>query len=185
MLTELFSWNYRFEKESFSVIFRFISQSSRKQFLYFREAVNLCWSFSKHVVSIVYGVNQCQYAFFRTLLKLRKSWRCLGTAILTTWLRRRKMLLSGKAHCDKACIIGLDGGPPWRTSNHPNALGFHFLFEMPQWCIAYRCTNPSDMEIKTSWHRLPLENKELLSKWLAKIRRTNTPVNEHSRLWLW
>ena len=62
----------------------------------------------------------------------------------------------------------------------------HFLFEMPQWCIAYGCTNSSDMEIKKSWHRLPLENKELLSKWLAKIRRTNTntntPVNEHSRL---
>ena len=53
---------------------------------------------------------------------------------------------------------------------------------MPQWCIAYGCTNSSDMEIKKSWHRLPLENKELLSKWLAKIRRTNTPVNEHSRL---
>ena len=29
---------------------------------------------------------------------------------------------SGKAHCDKACIIGLDGGAPWTTSNHPNAL---------------------------------------------------------------
>ena len=53
---------------------------------------------------------------------------------------------------------------------------------MPQWCIAYGCKNSSDMEIKKSWHRLPLENKELLSKWLAKIRRTNTPVNEHSRL---
>ena len=53
---------------------------------------------------------------------------------------------------------------------------------MPQWCIAYGCTNSSDMKVKKSWHRLPLENKELLSKWLAKIRRTNTPVNEHSRL---
>ena len=53
---------------------------------------------------------------------------------------------------------------------------------MPQWCIAYGCTNSSDMKIKKSWHRLPLENKELLSKWLTKIRRTNTSVNEHSRL---
>ena len=61
-------------------------------------------------------------------------------------------------------------------------LFFHFLFEMPQLCIAYGCANSSDMEIKKSWHRLPLENKELLSEWLAKIRRTNTPVNEHSRL---
>ena len=38
------------------------------------------------------------------------------------------------------------------------------------------------MKIKKCWYRLPLENKEFLSKWLAKIRRTNTPVNEHSRL---
>ena len=38
------------------------------------------------------------------------------------------------------------------------------------------------MKIKKSWHRLPLENKKLLSKWLAKIRRTNTSVNEHSKL---
>ena len=53
---------------------------------------------------------------------------------------------------------------------------------MPQWCIAYGCTNSSDRKIKKSWHRLPLENKELLSKWLAKIRQTNTPVHEHSRL---
>ncbi|XP_068726554.1 THAP domain-containing protein 1-like [Montipora capricornis] len=29
---------------------------------------------------------------------------------------------------------------------------------------------------------VPLKNKELLSKWLAKIRRTNTPLSEHSRL---
>ena len=63
-----------------------------------------------------------------------------------------------------------------------SCLFFHFLFEMPQWCIAYVCTNSSDMEIKKSRNRLPLENIELLSKWLAKIRRTNTPVNEHSRL---
>ncbi|XP_078367675.1 uncharacterized protein LOC144651608 [Oculina patagonica] len=53
---------------------------------------------------------------------------------------------------------------------------------MPHWCIAYGCTNSSDMEDKKSWHRLSLENKELLSKWIAKIRRTNTPVNEHSRI---
>ena len=38
------------------------------------------------------------------------------------------------------------------------------------------------MEVKKSWHRVTLQNKELLSKWLAKIRRTNTPVNEYSRI---
>lgn len=38
------------------------------------------------------------------------------------------------------------------------------------------------MAVKRSWHRLPLENQELLSKWIAKIRRTNTPINENSRL---
>ena len=57
-----------------------------------------------------------------------------------------------------------------------------FLLKMPHWCIAYRCNNSSDMAVKTSWHRLPLENQELLSKWIANIRRTNTPINEHSRL---
>lgn len=29
---------------------------------------------------------------------------------------------SDTAHCDKACIIRLDGGAPWTTSDHPNAL---------------------------------------------------------------
>lgn len=52
---------------------------------------------------------------------------------------------------------------------------------MPHWCIAYGCTNSSDKS-KTSWHRLPLEDKDLLAKWLARIRRTNTPVNEHARI---
>lgn len=58
---------------------------------------------------------------------------------------------------------------------------FVCLFLMPHWCIAYGCNNSSDKK-STSWHRLPLDDKELLSKWIAKIRRTNTPVNEHSRL---
>ena len=38
------------------------------------------------------------------------------------------------------------------------------------------------MAVKRSWHRLPLENQDLLSKWIANIWRTNTPINEHSRL---
>ena len=29
---------------------------------------------------------------------------------------------SGGTHCDKACIIGLDGGAPWTTAGHANAL---------------------------------------------------------------
>ena len=29
---------------------------------------------------------------------------------------------SGTAHADKACIISLDGGAPWTTAAHPNAL---------------------------------------------------------------
>jgi len=28
----------------------------------------------------------------------------------------------GQVHCDKACIIGLDGGGHWTTHEHPNAL---------------------------------------------------------------
>lgn len=29
---------------------------------------------------------------------------------------------SGKAHIDRACIIGLDGGAPWTTPSNPNVL---------------------------------------------------------------
>lgn len=28
----------------------------------------------------------------------------------------------GPPHVDKACIIGMDGGAPWTTAAHPNAL---------------------------------------------------------------
>lgn len=28
----------------------------------------------------------------------------------------------GTVHCDRACIIGLDGGAPWTTAGHANAL---------------------------------------------------------------
>jgi profilin len=28
---------------------------------------------------------------------------------------------SGNFHCDKACIIGLDGGAPWTSAGHANA----------------------------------------------------------------
>ena len=28
----------------------------------------------------------------------------------------------GSSHIDKCCIIGLDGGAPWTTNTHPNAL---------------------------------------------------------------
>lgn len=29
---------------------------------------------------------------------------------------------SGESHCDKACIIGLDGGAKWTSDTHANAL---------------------------------------------------------------
>lgn len=29
---------------------------------------------------------------------------------------------SGTPHCDRACIIGLDGGAPWTTTAHANAI---------------------------------------------------------------
>jgi len=28
---------------------------------------------------------------------------------------------SGSEHCDKACIIGIDGGAAWTTAGHGNA----------------------------------------------------------------
>ena len=38
---------------------------------------------------------------------------------------------SGSANCDKACIIGLDGGAPWTTAGHASALAVSYdgLFE--------------------------------------------------------
>ena len=53
---------------------------------------------------------------------------------------------------------------------------------MPHWCIAYGCTNSFRKSDNRSWHRLPQEDKELLNKWLVKIRQTNTPVNQYARI---
>ena len=53
---------------------------------------------------------------------------------------------------------------------------------MPHWCIAYGCKNSFNKPGNRSWHRLPLEDEELLKKWLGKIKRTNTPVNKHARI---
>lgn len=33
---------------------------------------------------------------------------------------------SGTEHCDKACIIGLDGGAPWTSAGHGKALKVTF-----------------------------------------------------------
>lgn len=53
---------------------------------------------------------------------------------------------------------------------------------MPQNCISFGCPNTSSKSSDISFHRLPLKNKKLLAKWIIKIRRTNTPVNEHVRI---
>ena len=52
---------------------------------------------------------------------------------------------------------------------------------MPYYCIVPMCTNISGTPC-ISFHRLPLNNPELLKIWLIKIRRENSPVNEHSRV---
>ncbi|KAK3105556.1 hypothetical protein FSP39_000364, partial [Pinctada imbricata] len=33
--------------------------------------------------------------------------------------------VAGNPHCDKAIIIGLDGGAPWTTNDHDHALKLH------------------------------------------------------------
>ena len=33
-----------------------------------------------------------------------------------------------------------------------------------------------------SFHRLPLNNKQLLKQWICKIRRENIPLNKYSRV---
>ena len=52
---------------------------------------------------------------------------------------------------------------------------------MPHHCIVPECTNNSSMP-GLSFHRLPLHNENLLTKWLVNIKRVNTPVNEYSRV---
>ena len=52
---------------------------------------------------------------------------------------------------------------------------------MPHHCIVPLCYNNSGMP-GLSFYRLPLHNPSLLKEWLVKIRRENTPINEHSRV---
>ena len=49
---------------------------------------------------------------------------------------------------------------------------------MPSACIATGCTNISTLRGKRRvfFYRLPLEDKELLQKWLVNLRRTRLPL---------
>ena len=51
-------------------------------------------------------------------------------------------------------------------------------------CIAVDCSNrsPRDSKRGISFHRLPLKDKGLLSKWLAQIKRENLPQMKHCHL---
>ncbi len=50
-------------------------------------------------------------------------------------------------------------------------------------CIAPGCTNHFyKKQEKVHYHRLPVANKELLRKWLQKMKRANPPVNCNSRV---
>lgn len=53
---------------------------------------------------------------------------------------------------------------------------------MVKHCIAFGCNNRSSKAEcrELSWHLLPLSNKKLLTKWLVKLRRANTPVTKNS-----
>ena len=49
----------------------------------------------------------------------------------------------GNTHCDKACIIGLDGGAPWTTAGHANALkvcekALYIFCRQDECCCSYR-----------------------------------------------
>ena len=48
-------------------------------------------------------------------------------------------------------------------------------------CIAVGCSNrsPRDSKGGISFHRLPLKDKGLLSKWFAQIKRENLPQMKH------
>ena len=53
---------------------------------------------------------------------------------------------------------------------------------MVKHCIAFGCSNRSSKPEcrELSWHLLPLSNKKLLTEWLVKLRRANTPVTKNS-----
>ena len=50
-------------------------------------------------------------------------------------------------------------------------------------CMAYGCNNSvADYKRGISFHTLPLNNPDLLKKWLAKLRLENPPIRKSSRL---
>ena len=52
---------------------------------------------------------------------------------------------------------------------------------MVHFCAVPGCSNRSDRETNLSYHRLPLKNK-VLKEWIHKIRRTNLPLKESTRV---
>ncbi|XP_031559793.1 profilin-like [Actinia tenebrosa] len=50
---------------------------------------------------------------------------------------------SGTAHCDKACIIGLDGGAPWTSAGHANA----FKLQAAEGANIARCFKSKDFSV--------------------------------------
>ena len=48
---------------------------------------------------------------------------------------------------------------------------------MPHWSITYGCNNYFVKGNSPSWHRLPWDDQERLSKWLAKFEESATPVS--------
>ena len=54
---------------------------------------------------------------------------------------------------------------------------------MPHHCIVPECTNNSKTKTPgLQFHRLPLHDEKLLTRWLVNIRRANVHINEHSRV---
>ena len=53
---------------------------------------------------------------------------------------------------------------------------------MVHFCAVPGCSNRSDRETHLSYHRLPLKNKKVLKEWIHKIRRTNLPLKESTRV---
>ena len=49
-------------------------------------------------------------------------------------------------------------------------------------CCVPDCSTRSDRESHLSFFSLPLKNKRLLNRWIHVIRRTNLPVNRHTRI---
>lgn len=53
---------------------------------------------------------------------------------------------------------------------------------MPSYCSAFGCNNSSAGSTNVSFHSFPLNDKKLISIWIARIKRENFEPKKHSKI---